>query len=147
MLLGLMMRVILLLKASSLYRNAFALTIPNQNAALGWQNEWWQFKVGVLNQMTFRCTWRSSVLSTWTESDDKAASVGWKILQSCGSNKRWTLDVWEGGKREMAGNCKLRGKNKHLHGYYEGLHVWSTIYMSGECKELCFRPVSVFFYM
>lgn len=57
-----------------------ALTIPHQTAAARrWQNEWWQFKPGVLNQMTFRCTWRSSVLSTWTQADDKAASIRCKI--------------------------------------------------------------------
>lgn len=56
-------------EASPLFQDSIALTVPNWTAQRRWQNEWWQTREGLLNQTAFGCTWRSSVLSTWTQSD------------------------------------------------------------------------------
>lgn len=57
---------------------------------LGWQNEWWQFKLGVLNQMTFCRTWRSSVLSGKDRTRRRSCQHRVKdLMSSYFQNKMW----------------------------------------------------------
>lgn len=85
--------------------------------------------------MTFCCTWRSSVLSTWTEPDGKAANSSWKIYRPHVTQTRCEHCAWEERKKLANGRLLcVNLKKVDLHWY---------VHISGECNALYFRPVSL----